>query len=193
MFSLWVLSDSSGHMDFSPPGSVVPGILQARLLEWVDISSSRGSSWPRDQIHVSCTGRRILYHWATRKALITHTTPHQNHTHGSLWSSSSGLAERLSPRLKSLIRPPPSPNQTETHSSNTVLFFPSQQSQEFILLIYIFIIISHKELTGICSVFSDSKNPSFQGLWKWSCLGLAKDHNLPELCWAFYPWLCECD
>ena len=37
------------HVDCSPPGSSVHGILQARMLEWVAISSSRGSSWPRDQ------------------------------------------------------------------------------------------------------------------------------------------------
>ena len=49
-------------MDCSPPGSSVHGILQARIPEWVAISSSRGSSQPRDQTHVSCTGRRILYH-----------------------------------------------------------------------------------------------------------------------------------
>ena len=35
-------------MDCSPPGSSVHGILQARILEWVAISSSRGSSLPRD-------------------------------------------------------------------------------------------------------------------------------------------------
>ena len=52
----------------SPPGSSVHGIFQARKLEWVAISSSRGSSRPKDWTHVSCvscTGRRILYHWAT--------------------------------------------------------------------------------------------------------------------------------
>ena len=36
-------------MDSSPPGSSVHGILQARILKWVAISCSRGSSWPRDQ------------------------------------------------------------------------------------------------------------------------------------------------
>ena len=40
-------------MDCSPPGSSVHGILQARILEWVAISSSRGSSQPRDQTCVS--------------------------------------------------------------------------------------------------------------------------------------------
>ena len=41
-------------MNCSLPGSSVPGILQARILEWVAISSSRGSSRPRDQLCVSC-------------------------------------------------------------------------------------------------------------------------------------------
>ena len=49
-------------MDHSPPGSSVHGILQARTLEWVAISFSRGSYLPRDRTHVSCPGRRILYH-----------------------------------------------------------------------------------------------------------------------------------
>ena len=50
-------------MDFSPPGSSVCGIFQTRILEWVAISSSRGSSQSRDQTHLSCisyVGRRIL-------------------------------------------------------------------------------------------------------------------------------------
>ena len=51
-------------MDCSPPGSSVHGISQARILEWVAISSSRGSSQRRDQTHVSCIlclGRWVLY------------------------------------------------------------------------------------------------------------------------------------
>ena len=52
-------------MDCSPSGSSVHEILQARILEWVAISSSRGSSWPRDPTWVSCISRWILYHWAT--------------------------------------------------------------------------------------------------------------------------------
>ena len=50
-------------MDCSLPGSSVHGILQVRILEWVAISSSRGSSWARDRTHipwVSCIGRQIL-------------------------------------------------------------------------------------------------------------------------------------
>ena len=44
------------------------GIFQARIMGWVAISFSRESSQPRDQNQVSCIGRRILYHWATREA-----------------------------------------------------------------------------------------------------------------------------
>ena len=40
-------------MDCSPPGSSVHGISQARILKWVAISFSRGSSQPRDRTHVS--------------------------------------------------------------------------------------------------------------------------------------------
>ena len=42
-----------GPMDCSPPRSSAHGIFQARILEWVAISSSRGSSQPRDQTHIS--------------------------------------------------------------------------------------------------------------------------------------------
>ena len=49
-------------IDGSPPGSAVPGILQARILEWVATPSSRGSSQPRNQTRVSCICRQILYH-----------------------------------------------------------------------------------------------------------------------------------
>ena len=55
-------------MDCSPPGTPVHGIFQLGIQEWVAISSSRGSSPPRDQIHISCVsciGRQILYHWGT--------------------------------------------------------------------------------------------------------------------------------
>ena len=49
-------------------GSSVHGILQARRLEWVAISFSRGSSWPRDQTQVSCIAGRFFTNWATREA-----------------------------------------------------------------------------------------------------------------------------
>ena len=49
-------------MDCSPPGSSVLGILQARILEWVAISFSRGSSRPRDQTLVSCIVILLVTH-----------------------------------------------------------------------------------------------------------------------------------
>ena len=55
-------------MDCSPPGSSFCGMLRARILEWVAISFSRGSSWLRDQIHLSCIGKQVLYCWANREA-----------------------------------------------------------------------------------------------------------------------------
>ena len=55
-------------MDCSPPSSSVHGILQARILEWVAIPFSRGSSWPRDQTWVSCTTGRFFTFWATKEA-----------------------------------------------------------------------------------------------------------------------------
>ena len=56
-------------MDCSLPGSSVHGILQARILEWVVIPFSRGSSLPRDQTSVSCITDRFFTVWATRKGL----------------------------------------------------------------------------------------------------------------------------
>ena len=55
------------HMDYNLTGSPVHGILQARILEWVAISFSRGSSQPKDQTRVSCTAGGCFTIWATRE------------------------------------------------------------------------------------------------------------------------------
>ena len=55
-------------VDCSPPDSSVHGILQARVLEWVAISFSRGSSQPRDWTQVSCITGRCFILWATKEA-----------------------------------------------------------------------------------------------------------------------------
>ena len=62
------MSDSYDPVDCSPPGSSVHGILQARILEWVVISFSRGSSQPRDWTQVSCLAGRFFTNWAMREA-----------------------------------------------------------------------------------------------------------------------------
>ena len=55
-------------VDCSPPGSSVHGILWARILQWVDILFSRGSSPPRDQTWVSWSAGRDFTIWASRQA-----------------------------------------------------------------------------------------------------------------------------
>ena len=72
-------------MDYSPPGSSVPGILLARILEWVAIPFSRGSSQRRDQTHVSHIAGRFFTVWANcedydRSCTHAHTHTH-THTH----------------------------------------------------------------------------------------------------------------
>ena len=56
-------------MDCTLPGSSVHGNLQEKIQEWVAISSSRGSSKPRDRTQVSHTAGRLFTVWATREAL----------------------------------------------------------------------------------------------------------------------------
>ena len=59
-------------MDCSPPGSPVGGILQERILEWVVMPFSKGSSWPRIQTHISYLSYiagRFFTHWAIGEAL----------------------------------------------------------------------------------------------------------------------------
>ena len=68
-------------MDCSPPGSSVHGILQARILDWIAISFSRGSSPPRDWTWVSCTASRLFTSWATRE------------THASTEDTASSLTQ----------------------------------------------------------------------------------------------------
>ena len=67
-WSCSVVSDSLRPMGCSPPSSSVHGILQARILGWVAISFSRGSSWPRDRTQVSCIAGRHFNLCATREA-----------------------------------------------------------------------------------------------------------------------------
>ena len=63
------MSNSLRPVDCSPPSSSVHGILQARILEWVSISFSRGSSQPRDRTQVSHIAGRHFNLCTTRDAL----------------------------------------------------------------------------------------------------------------------------
>ena len=80
---VWLLRDP---MHCSPPGFSLCGISQARILEWVAISFSRGSSQPRDQTlisYVSCTAGGFFTHWAVREALLYIQTTFFFLTHSS--------------------------------------------------------------------------------------------------------------
>ena len=70
-------------MDCSPPDFSIHGIFQARVLEWVAISFSRGSSWPRDWTQVSRIAGRCFTIWATRESQAKHKsdTNSKSHTH----------------------------------------------------------------------------------------------------------------
>ena len=65
--SCWTLCDPK---DGSPPGSSVHGIVQARILEWITIPVSRGSSQPRDRTQVSCIVGRFFIFWAIAQTLM---------------------------------------------------------------------------------------------------------------------------
>ena len=79
-------------MDCSLPGPFVHGIFQARILEWVGIPFSRGSSQPRDWAWVSCIAGRFVTVWATREA----------HVRGIKWIVSE-LMKEISKRKLNLI------------------------------------------------------------------------------------------
>ena len=70
-----VMSNSLQPMNCSLPGSSVHGILQARMLEWVHIPFSRGSSWPRDRTQFSHIAGGFFTVWASRGAQTTERLP----------------------------------------------------------------------------------------------------------------------
>ena len=88
-------------MDCSPPGSSVHGVLQARILEWVAIPFSRGSSQPRDRTQVSCTAGRFFTTEPPGKPTPA-SGPLQMLPLGLEWSSSL-YPHSLSPFFKSLF------------------------------------------------------------------------------------------
>ena len=85
--------------DCSPPGSSVHGILQARILEWMAISFSRGSYWPRDWTRVSCIAGRLFTVWATREALRSWAEPENSwlYTNSQIYSTATDGASGKEP------------------------------------------------------------------------------------------------
>ena len=86
----------------SPPGSSIHGILQARILEWIAISFSRGSPWPRDWTQASRIASRCFNLWATREVPLLIIS--------SVQFSCSVMSNSLQPHESQHARPPsPSP------------------------------------------------------------------------------------
>ena len=87
-------------VDCRPSGSSVHGISQARILEWVAISFSRGSSWPMDRTRVSCIAGRHFNLWATRKMDCVLCCGFRTMYYKGcvLWCDNSAL-ERLCPQI----------------------------------------------------------------------------------------------
>ena len=76
---------------WSPSGFFVHGILQARILEWVAIPSSRGASQPRHQSQVSCTADRFFTVLASREALYLYF----NHLgYAYMWAEQTGWIKK---------------------------------------------------------------------------------------------------
>ena len=65
-----MLSNFSHVQLFATPWTVASQAPLGKNIGVGCISFSRGSCWPRDQMHVSCLGRRVLYHWAIREACV---------------------------------------------------------------------------------------------------------------------------
>ena len=99
-------------MDCSPPGSSIHGILQARILEWIAISFSRGSPWPRDWTQASRIASRCFNLWATREAPLLIIS--------SVQFSCSVVSNSLQPHKSQHARPP-SPSPTPGVYSNSCL------------------------------------------------------------------------
>ena len=71
------------RLSATPSACSVHRVFQANILEWVAISSSRVSSQPRDQTHISyisCTGRQVLFHSCGRKPYVERRSYHLKRT-----------------------------------------------------------------------------------------------------------------
>ena len=92
VLSLQACSTLCHSVDSSPTGSSVHGLFQARILEWVALPFSKGSSPPRDRIHVSYPRLFCLLLW--QPALSTSTTwgtPYEGHSYLNFWASLAAL------------------------------------------------------------------------------------------------------
>ena len=85
----------AGSMRCGPPGSSVHGILQARILDWVAMPFSRGSSQPRDQTQLSRIARRCFNIWATREGHQLVSSLISTYCWNTKWSSVSAKSHQF--------------------------------------------------------------------------------------------------
>ena len=85
-------------MNWDSPGSSIHGIIQARILEWVAISFSRGSSWPRDGTQVFCIAGRLFTVWVIREAQLRYIPFQFPFYKGRNWSTERLLHRTLFPK-----------------------------------------------------------------------------------------------
>ena len=109
-----VMCDSFQPHGLYLPGFSVYGVFQARILEWVAVSFSRGSFWSRDQTWFSCNAGRFFTSWTTREALLTPLVilkcKHSFESPSSVQFSRSVESDSLRPHESQNTRPPcPSP------------------------------------------------------------------------------------
>ena len=118
-------------MDCSLAGSSVHGIFQARILEWVAISFSKGSSPPRDRTQVSRIAGRHFTIWATREVAQIFPCSHLYWSINDYTTRASLVAQRLKrlpgmweTRVRFLGQEDPLKKEMATHSSNLAWRIP---------------------------------------------------------------------
>ena len=87
-----IVSDSATPRTVAHQAPLSIGILQARILEWVAMSSSRGSSQPRAQTHGLSHSRQILYHLSHQGSPLYQQSLHFPHLYGILFFSSHSFS-----------------------------------------------------------------------------------------------------
>ena len=138
------------------PDSSVHGILQARILEWVAILFSSGSSLPRDWTQVSCIAGRFFTYWASRETFFfSFTLLKTPFTH--LCSLSSLILYPLLCQLTAL-----------SHQSNFLIFLFYPFSCHFMFSMLITDILSYKRLF-ISTTVSEESRIKFESWFSFIC------------------------
>ena len=126
-------------MDCNLPGSTIHGVFQARILEWVAISFSRRSSWPRDWTQVSRIVDRHFTVWATNSSLLnlptssclSITNPDHEGSSKSIWGLHTTIWRGLLWFLWLLADPAPGVWEPSLNIWVALLWPPTPQSAQY--------------------------------------------------------------